>query len=157
MAKIKFTSFVGAASFFKKYTTNNDFSHFVFQASNEDAGDRKTFLLVVFQVNKSTAKDPDPEPIPVTPTDWRPVKSLGFNGLINLGNLTLSKAALVKLFNQNPPFDYLGFIANKLGTGKFEKYVQYNVLPTDEQGKPKSNVSAFSTELNPSPPAGTFD
>ena len=157
MAEIKFTSFVSDASFFKKYTTNNDFSHFVFQASNEDSGDRKTFLLVLYQVNKSTAGNPDPEPIPVTPTGWKPVKTKGLNKLINLGNLILSKAALIKLFDQNEPFDYLGFIADKLGAGKFEKYVQYNVLPTDAQGKPKSSVGTFSTELNPSPPAGTFE
>lgn len=151
MPALKFSTMVGKASIFATFKTDPNFSHFVFQLSNSDVGDRKTHDLIIYAVFKTSS---DPVLLNPSALDWKATSSNSINSKIVMGNLTLGKDTLVKLFDLNPRVSFFGFKAEKLGSGNQDKYVEYMVYPCDASGNPTIALAAFTTTLNPSPPRG---
>ena len=149
MAALKFSTMVGKATVFEKYKADGDFSHFVFQLSNPDIGDRKTYDLIIYVIKKSIT----PELLNPSASDWKATSDHPLQSKIVLGNLVLTKAQLVDLFDKNPGVAFFGFIAKGLGAGTKDRYVEYEVYPCDASGNPTAELRSFKTVLDPSPPA----
>jgi hypothetical protein len=150
MPALKFSTMVGKATVFEPYKSDPNFSHFVFQLSNSDVGDRQTYDLIIYVINTGAA-----HPIPLNPaaSDWKAISDHHVKSKIILGNLTLNQAKLVELFDKNPGVAFFGFKAEGLGTGDKDRYVQYRVYPCNASGNRTSKIDAFTTCLDPSPPA----
>lgn len=151
MSKLKFFKMLFDKDIIEPFNEDNNFSHFVFQNTNDNAPSRDQYGLAVYAYNKI------PVLMPLNPNSLIVSKLHGpipdFERDLLFGNFIMWHNQVSSVMINNPNFKYLKFVAEQDNTDpKFENYIYYTVFPVDKDENP-IDADLTTERINPSPPA----